>query len=176
MGKILESLERIKYESDPRRCQAVTAQGQCINVSVPNGTRCIVHGGNKEMDSEKQKSMKNYRLSKWQAQVEQKAESDNIKSLREEIGILRMVLEERLNRCHDAQDLVLQSGPISDMIMKINKVVASCHRLEGSLGQLLDKQAILQFASIIIGIISEELKGQEALINRIAGRITNEIN
>jgi hypothetical protein len=90
-------------------------------------------------------------------------------------------MEDRLNRCEDEADLLLQSHTISDLVMKIDKVVKSCHQLEGSMGQLLDKQAILQFASEVIGVISIALEGQEDKISEIAdgivtivGRIGND--
>ena len=130
----------------------------------------MAHGGNNALRQSKQDSMRNYNLTKWRAQVSQKTDNEGIKSLRDEIGILRVVLEERLNRCADATDLILQSGPISDMVMKIERVVTSCHKLEGSMGSLLDKQAILQFATLVIGIISEEV-ADDASIERISDRL-----
>ena len=85
-------------------------------------------------------------------------------------------MEERLNKCSDATDLILQSGPISDLVMKIEKVVASCHKLEGQMGTLLDKQAILQFAQAVISIIASELEGQEAIIDAIATKILTSLS
>lgn len=83
-------------------------------------------------------------------------------------------MEERMATCHDATDLILQSGPISDLVMKIEKVVGSCHKLEGAMGQLLDKQAILLFASQVIQIISEHIT-DAALVNLIADKITQSL-
>lgn len=119
--------------------------------------------------------MRNYRLTKWQARLSEKADAEGLKSLRDEVGILRICLEERLEQCKEPMDLILHSGPISDMVMKIERVVSSCHKLEGSMGQLLDKQAILQFAQVIIGIIGEELAGQENKIATIADRIVESV-
>jgi len=130
----------------------------------------MAHGGNWAVSREEKNSMRNYMLTKWQAKVAQKSDSSAIKSLREEIGVLRTMLEERLNRCEDAMDLILQSGPISDMVMKIERLVTSCHKLEGSMGQLLDKQAILQFATLVIGIVSDVVT-DEAQIEAISDRL-----
>ena len=144
---------------------------------LPSGSRgeyCEAHGGNWAIDRETKNSMRNYNLTKWRAQVAKKTDNEGIKSLRDEIAILRVVLEERLNRCSDATDLILQSGPISDMVMKIERVVTSCHKLEGSMGQLLDKQAILQFATLVIGIVSEEV-ADEASIEKISDRLLQAI-
>lgn len=168
-------VERVPYPEHPNRCAAVNSRGQCLNfgVQLPSGdygANCLVHGGNKQVDSAKAASLRNYNLTRWRAQLQQKVDSDGIKSLRDEIGILRVVLEERLNRCKDAHDLILQSGPISDMVMKIERVVSSCHKLEGSMGQLMDKQAILQFASVVIDIISENIS-DELVLNTISEQL-----
>ena len=155
-------------EDDPNRCQNVGKRGQCINLSVNNGTRCMVHGGNKQLQSQELKSLKNFRLGKWQASIERHASSPQIKTLRSEIGILRILLEERLTKCQDVNDLMMHSGVISDLVMKVDRLVTSCHKLEGSMGQLLDKSALLQFASQIIEVISAELEGEDEKLNNIA--------
>lgn len=134
----------------------------------------MAHGGNHAVAKEKRDAMRNYNLTKWRAAVAQKAESGEVKSLRDEIGILRVVLEERLNRCNDAYDLVLQSGPISDMVMKIERIVTSCHKLEKAMGQHLDKQAILQFATLVIGIVTEVIDNPaqvEAISDRLLAAV-----
>lgn len=145
-------------EDDPNRCQCTTTQyGQCMNKAVPESDFCICHGGNHAIEKRNKEAMKNYVLTKFQARIERHKGAPDIKSLRDEVAILRMLMEERLNHCKDDLDLILQSGPISDLVMKIDKLVNSCHKLEGSLGQLLDKQAVLQFASQVISVITENL-------------------
>lgn len=166
-------------EDDPHRCQAVNARGQCWNQAVEHdgtfGTHCLAHGGNKQINAMKTSSKNNYRLTKWQAQLERHSGSDQLKSLRDEIGILRMILEEKLNQCQTNLDLMLHSHQISDLVVKIDKVVTSCHKLEGSMGQLLDKQAILQFAMVVIDIISTTLKDNPEAIDEISNKILAEI-
>ena len=171
-------IERAPYEDHPGRCQSTNSKGQCANLGIPldNGTYaafCQAHGGNQSQDAHIKNSVRNYRLTvaRFRTQLDEKAEAEGIKSLRDEIAILRICLEERLNTCKDAMDLILNSGAISDMVMKINVVVQSCHKLEGSMGQLLDKQAILQFAQVVIGIISSELEDSPERINTIADNI-----
>jgi len=156
---------------DPRRCQAVTNSGQCNQKAVEGRQFCQYHhcNGNHKKD---EADLRNYRLTKFKAELDRHAGSPNIKSLRDEIGILRMVLEERLNQMQDAQDLIFNAGPIAMMVDKIERVVSSCHKLEAATGQLLDKQAILQFATQLITIISEEISDEEAL-SRLSDKVTN---
>lgn len=168
--------ERATQPDHPERCQAVNNKGQCPNLGLrrENGEGrfeyCLAHGGNKQREAAQRAGLRNYRLTKWNARLQQFGDAPEIKSLRDEIGILRLLMEQRLEKCKDAQDLILQSAPISDLVMKIDKVVTSCHKLEGSMGQLLDKQAILQFAQQVIGIVGDEVQDEDQLA-RIANKI-----
>ncbi len=170
-----EGVERCPPD-DPNRCQSLCKQGQCPNKGylLPDKTFakvCKMHGGGSIAVKVAKNLTKNYRLSKFKVELARHSNSDHIKSLRDEIGILRMIVEERINMCSDANDLILQSHQISDLVIKIEKVITSCHKLEGSLGQTLDKQAILQFASQVIGVIGDELEGQEEVLSNISDKI-----
>ena len=146
-------------DDDPNRCQCTQTQyGQCMNKAIKGSDFCIVHGGGHAINKRKKTALKNYMLTKWQARIERHKGSPDVKSLRDEVAILRMLMEERLNQCQSDMDLILNSGHISDMVMKIEKLVGSCHKLEGSLGQLLDKQAILTFASEVINVITSNIE------------------
>jgi hypothetical protein len=165
-------IKRIDFEADPERCQGVNAQGQCRNKAVSGGTHCLVHGGNKQLQSQKTKALNNYRLDRWKARVSRLAHSPDVKNLRDEVGILRMVLEEVVNQCHSSNDLILRSQQINQLVLNIDKVVTSCHKLEGSMGQLLDKSAVLQLAGKALDLISryvsdpdEQAKLAEELLN-----------
>lgn len=165
-----EDIQRVPYPEHPRRCQGIARGDQCMFFALPDVANCIMHGGNKQVASREAASLRNYHLTRFHAELQRHSSSDNIKSLRDEIGILRMMMETRLNKCNDDMDLMLQSGPISDLVLKIDKLVTSCHKLEGSMGELLDKTAILQFANTVTAIISEEITDAAAM-NRIADKI-----
>jgi phosphopantetheine adenylyltransferase len=147
----------------PNRCQAITAKGQCNMEAVENGTYCIVHGGHKQLIAEEKAVLANYMLSKWQSRIDDKKKSPDIKSLRDEIAILRMFLEEKLNRITDAFDFTTQAGSVSEMIMKIEKVVTSCHRLEEKTGQVIDKSTLMMLASRIVDIIKDEVEDSKVV-------------
>jgi len=180
-----DDIEPMDFDEDPERCQGKSAIGQCTNKGLrrPDGTRfqfCAAHGGHASERAENREAVRNYQLTKFKARLDRHATSPQIKNLRDEVGILRMMMEERLNKCSDDADLILQSGAISDLALKIEKVVGSCHKLEGAMGQLLDKQAILQFADEMISIIGEYITDTvilDKITNRlmiILGRIGND--
>lgn len=163
---------KFKYveEDSPLRCQAVTAKNQCRYERVQGSEYCPMHGGNKGTEVLAAKSLRMLRLSKWQGRLEEFADHDKVKSLREEIGILRIMLEETVNKCGDQVDLIFNSGKIADLIMKIEKLVTSCHKLESNLGLMLDKQAAMQLSGEIVDIIGRHVSDEVAI-----GRIADEI-
>lgn len=155
--------ERVE-DHDPRRCQhVIPSRGQCNLVQVEGSKFCINHGGSIALKQAENKSLRNYRLNKFHNEIREKSDSSEIKSLRDEIGILRHILQEKINFCNDAHDLLLQSGPISDLVMKIDKVVVSCNRLETQLGGMLDTTQAFQFAAEMIDVVSKHVEDEEAL-------------
>lgn len=140
------------------RCDFNISTGdRCGNRIVDGCTRCPLHGANKQLQANENKSLRLYRLAKHQGRVDELADHAKVKGLREEIAILRILLEEKWNTCGDEHELMMMSGPISDLVMKIEKLVASCHRLESSLGGLLDKTRIKQIASEMMNSVAQHL-------------------
>lgn len=155
--------ERVEPD-DPRRCQhMIPSKGQCPLVQVEGSKFCVNHGGSIALKREKDKILRNYRLNKFHQEIKEKSDSSEIKSLRDEIGILRHIMQEKLNACQDTHDLLLQSGPISDLVMKIDKVVVSCNRLENQLGGMLDTTQAFQFAAEVVDIVGKHVDDEEAL-------------
>lgn len=148
---------------DAEQCQGLVRNGQCPFRQEPGSIYCKIHVATSVKEKNSAKAIRNYQLSKWQARVNDFADNQSVKSLREEIGISRMVLETILDKCQDNNDILLYSGKIVDCVMKIEKVVASCHRLEQSTGMLLDKSSILQIAGTIVEIISKHIEDSTIL-------------
>ena len=165
--------ERVEPDS-PLRCQGmVPSTGQCILKRVEGSDYCPVHMASAATNME-QKKMRNFRLGLWQQRVNQFADNDQIKSLREEIGITRLVLEEIVNKCGNTTDLILYSNKIVEITMKIEKLVASCHRLEAATGVLIDKTQALHLADLISDIVGDYVTDEQQLVaisDRILGAV-----
>lgn len=166
-----ENTDRITSDDDPERCQGVGPMGQCRLKRVPGSNFCAMHGGAGVRAKQQRDANRQYRLTKFRARLSEFADDNSIKSLREEIGILRILIEERFNSCTDTHDLILQSGPISDLVMRVDKVVSSCHRIEQATGALLDKTAVLQFGNELVQLLGEELESSPEVLTRISERI-----
>ena len=164
MDEVDRSITKVTEPDDPNRCQAVVGGangGQCPNRAVPDCENCMVHGGNKQADKIEKKSADMYRLNIFQSRITQMKGSSEVKSLSNEVAILRMVLEEQLRGCENQTDLLLHANRIGDLVIKIDKLVVSCHKLEKNLGQHLDKSALLQFAGEVVSLISETVTDKE---------------
>jgi hypothetical protein len=166
---IEKKLERVEAPNDPNRCQSSGAGGQCPYKAQPGSQFCHRHSGS-EQSHQRREKVRMYRLNQYQARVNEISDNDQIKSLREEIGILRMTLETVINSCKSEAELIIYSGRISDMVVKIEKLVNTCQRLEISTGEMMDKTKALTLAGTIVSIIGKYVTNAEAIDN-----ISNEI-
>jgi hypothetical protein len=174
-------IKKVSRPDHPDRCQSTLAQGrsgQCMNVAEPGSDFCKVHGGTNKSSEQ---GLYNLRLTqaRWQRDISQQANSTGIKSLRDEIGVLRVILQEKLNAIGTPNDLITQCGPLGALIMQIEKLVTSCHKTESSMGMLVDKSVLLQFAGEVVSIIAAELEAvpdNSQIIDKIACRITESIS
>jgi len=157
--------------TDPHRCQATGQHGQCPYLAIPDFSFCQRHVGVSVAADAKRRSNQ-YRLQIWQKRLDEFAESDNVKSLRDEIGILRILMEEILNKCTDSNQLLIYSSKISDLAIKIEKLVTSCHRLEARMGMLLDKSAALSLAGQIVDIIGQHVSDPDTIDSISSGIIS----
>jgi hypothetical protein len=165
-----------KAQPGDNQCEHVNSAGQCQLKAVDGGNRCRAHGGNKQENSQKANQLRNYRLARFNAQIGEKGNSDYLLNLKDEVGVMRYILEEKLNACKNEQDLILQSGPLTDLVMKIDKVVTSCSKLEMKLGNFLDRTKITNLAQVIVQIMSEHIKDEtviEAITNDIEKALEN---
>jgi hypothetical protein len=148
---------------DPNRCQGTAGNFQCHHPKVAGSNFCQYHASARDRGQVVVKSTRQYRLAKWQARLSEFAEHPEIKSLREEIGIARITLEEIINQCHSPQQLVMASQRVSDLVTRIEKLVSACHRLEERTGAVLDKTAAIQLANRIISVIADHVENADVL-------------
>lgn len=169
MAAVERKVEVVEPDA-PDRCQSGHVNGQCRYKMMEGSKFCPMHGGNSANQEHKAKVLRQYQLAKWQDQTDAFADEDAVKSLRGEIGITRLLLQETVSRCKNSGELMLYSGKIGDLIGKIEKLVVSCHRLESSLGNVLDKGKILEIAATMVEIVSKHVTDSTAI-----DAISNEI-
>lgn len=161
-------MERAQTEEE--RCQ----YKECNHKKHGLANFCTHHGGVVADTSAQKQAANSYKLQIFQARVDQHSLDPNIKNLRGEIGILRLLIETKLNQCKDDYDLMLQSASIATLITQANSLVSSCHRIETLTGQLLDKQNLADFAVEVVDIITNEVDPEIA--NNIADKILGKLD
>lgn len=166
------------YEADPERCQAVTPLGQCINKASEGNKFCPKH---KPQRKEINMPLRNYRLAKAEMKegAERHASSTELKSLREEIALIRTMAERRLNMIDSNADFMTACGQVNTLFLTLEKLINTCHRMEVNVGELLSKAALVEVAKEIGAILNEELAGvdhYEEIIDRIMEKIVASIS
>lgn len=149
-------------EDDPQRCQGITAKGQCHFKAVDGVEYCPLHGANRQLEAKEKEEVRNLMLSKYRAEIRRLGSSDHVMSLRDEIGVLRMMLERILNSCRGDADLLLFSPQLSELVMKIGKIVTDCHKIEERTGQLLSREELGGFALKVIELVNTHVKDVDA--------------
>ena len=95
------------------------------------------------------------------------AEHEAVKSLRDEIGMARLLVEKRFNMIQTDADLMAGCAPINQLLLTIERLVKTCHSMEQSLGNLLSRAVVLQLGRKVCEVIIAELKDMPEYESRI---------
>ncbi len=162
---------------DPRRCQAVAKHGQCTHLAVAPSKYCKPHGLKGDVTLHKAR-VQHYRINDpaLQDSMKRQSELEEVRSLREEIHLVRSMIEMRLNLVDDEDRgaMLLAFSSVNTYMQTLEKLVSSCHRMEVSLGSLLTKAAIFSLGQEIVIILADELQGidnYEEIVDRISERV-----
>ncbi len=159
--------------ADPRRCKGNFHHEQCWQIAEYGCDFCIAHGGRSKSQFEEKRLYQLADLDNRRRLAELSGD-DRIKSLREEIGLLRILIERTMNAARTPAELLSYSTSLNSMFLTAQKLVKSCHELEQSTGELLSKQAVIKLGQKICEIVIEELQGiegHEEIIDRIVNRL-----
>jgi hypothetical protein len=127
----------------------------CHLIPYQESEYCKRHSGAAQMHQLRQKKLRNYILTRTQLALDigEKSHAPEAQSLRDEIAIMRYMLEKQLNQVKDDTDLTLRSGTISKFVFSLEKLVSSSIRAERSLGDLLSIDTIKIYQDHIINAI-----------------------
>lgn len=158
---------------DPSRCQGVGTHGQCPFRAL--GTRangaaawqgpayCARHGANNHTERVNKESQRLYLAALWKDRIGEQANNPKVKGLREEMGILRMMVNEKLDSMKDRTELLMHSGQVTEMVREIGKLARTAHSIEKDMGQLLDKTQAESWVQELLTIISQYIDDTDIL-------------
>jgi len=160
------------------RCQGINTNGQCLRDAQPGSDYCMIHGSHKDLAAEQNKSLYQLLKVKDRARLASLSEHESIKTLRDEISIARMLIEERFNLIQNESDILTACGPLNSLLLTVERLVNSAHKLEQNLGSLLAKPSLLSLGNELVAIIIDELKNipdYEVIVDRISNRLVQAI-
>jgi len=159
------------------KCTHTSANGQCSNEAIDGQNMCA-----KDTRNKREVLVSQYRIN---TQLlgdgpERHAATDEIKSLRGEIALIKSLLESRLNMIETQAELVAAMPQIKDFALAIEKLATACHNMDVKLGNLLDKHALVELAQEIILIIERNVrplteKQSQEEIDEVIEKIGDEI-
>ena len=166
---------RVNAPDDPHRCQGSTSKGQCWNRAIEGADFCPACAGPRRASLVEQ-NRQQYLLTnpRFRARMAQLSEGEEIKSLRDEIAIARMLVEELLNKVQGNEDVSMVSGRVNALLLTIERLVSRAHVIEQNLGNLLQKLAVMKLMQTVCDVITEEvspLPGGHSAIDRIVDRV-----
>jgi hypothetical protein len=164
-------MDRVTNPEDPRRCKRTDRFGQCWNVAEPGSDYCRKHTGTNKEDEQQ---IRLYRLTdaRLRSRLSQLSDHEEVKSLREEIALTRILIEELLNSAKSQVELLAQCHTYNGLVTTLERLIKTSHQIEQNLGLLLSKPTVMLLGQQIIHILIEELKGVEQYEDRI-DRITH---
>ena len=151
-------MDRVTDPADPRRCKASVGSGQCMTVAEEGSDYCRVHAGSYRPP---EKGMRQYLLAKAQdrARLAAFAEHDDIKSLRDEIALTRMMIEGLWNSAQSDTERLAVYGRVNNHIVTLERLVKTCNQIEERLGSLLAKPTLLRLGQQICQLLVDRLAG-----------------
>jgi len=143
-------------EHDPDRCTTITDKGQCTNYAQPNDTRCSMHSSVHSAIAKKGR-MHDLYVNKFQQDIRNFSDAGTT-SLKAEISIVRVVLQNLLATCKCSNDLIINMGPITTLSAKIADMASVIDRIAMNSGNLLDADDILQLGTRVVQAIGKHVK------------------
>lgn len=159
------------------RCKKDLSGGQCEARAMQGSDYCQAHGSEVTLAHN---NTRIYRLDKarYAQRLAELKDHNQLKSLREEIGLIRILMEERFNMIKTETDLLASCSTINHLALTLERLIKTTHQMEQNLGSLLNKQSIIILGQNIVTILVDELKGVEnfeEIIDRTSDRLITTI-
>ena len=161
---MLKDKPGIKATKDQeKQCQSLANGNPCYYEKVEGSDYCAMHGGQTAVREKQKQEMYDLRKSKWLKQIaddklNEFSRGKNKFSLAEELGILRIVLQEILGTCTDSTQLMRHNQKISSTIAQTERIILSSLKLDQKLGQLVSKDEMITIAQALVGCIQIEIQ------------------
>lgn len=145
-------------------CMHSSQKGSCPRHAVEGSIYCSVH-------CDEQERVRGYMINDPQLREQFEHHSEgNLYSVRQEITLLRAMINSRLELANNDIEKIVAFREIAPWIATLDKLVNSLAKLEKESSQVLSREALLDFARLVINVVSEEVKqlpGYESAVDAI---------
>ena len=115
-------MRQVADPADPRRCKYSYPHEQCWHEAEPGCDNCAAHGGKSKANAEETRL---YHLAEVdnRRRLAELSGHEQIKSLREEIGLVRMLIEKQVNAAKSDMELLSSCGTINGLLVTLEKLI-----------------------------------------------------
>jgi hypothetical protein len=160
----MEGIERVDRPDHPDRCQGIdkSTKSQCMNLKESGYEYCPLHNVIAKHHETKQQ-LQIYRFKKFERRLAEIKTANGSRSLDEELALMRMLLEEVVNKCGDSTDLLLYSNRMMELVTKIQGLVLSAQKLASQTGMLVGRAEALVIAGKVVETLSKRITDENLL-------------
>ncbi len=146
---------------DQNRCQGVTGDGQCQYLAGEGGKFCNYHSKGGVSRNKQKRDVERYLIQDEELRKAYNRQKDDkgYLSLKEEIYLIHVLLEKRMNMIKDDATCMMAVGPVTQLVQRLESMKISLMKIQQQLGLVLGKDELRQLAHTIADILSEELDG-----------------
>ncbi len=156
-----------------QQCEHSGPQGQCHNERIDGSRYCSRHSNEAER-------IRGYQLTDpvLRDQVEYHGREGRLESIRQEIVLLRSMINTRLNMITNRAERESAIQSATPSVVSLVKCYETLTKLEQQTSVVLGKEALSELAEEIVIILTEELDGvpnHDSIVDKVASRIADAI-
>lgn len=135
----------------PEACQSNTGNGPCCYKREPNSLFCAIHGGGASSAAGERRELQNYKLnSVFADRASQLSNSPRIKSLTDEIALVRTALETVFNSIKSENEMVLYVDRIEKLSTTVSKLITTLQNIQEKNKELLGREVVMSIFDQIL--------------------------
>mgnify|MGYP000845683266 CR=1 FL=1 len=158
MAKVEKEIPVVVPDDDPNRCKGMANGSQCHFKAIEGGEMCIIHGGNTYIMSANKKNIYDLRKTRYLQDFKRMSENSFWRSNREEVGILRVVLQDIISKCESTNDIYVNASRISEIVSKINKLLETSLKIDEKLKALITEEKMYEIAQLLVDAVYDTVQ------------------
>jgi transketolase C-terminal domain/subunit len=97
-----------------------------------------------------------YQIEKYKDTYERMYRKQDYKSLRDEVALIRMMIQKVMANCDGNDSLLIATSPlISRMLESTEKLVSSAHKMDVATGKTISEDSLIDFGAEMLALMQE---------------------